>query len=90
MNILTTCPQISENTASRIIDDEAVVVTPQEGLVRMFNDVGSRVWQMTDGQHSINEISEAISQEFDVPPDEAQRDVVEFLEKLQEKGMVTL
>ncbi len=89
MIMLTACPRISENMASRMIDHEAVIVTPQEGLVRMLNDVGSCVWPLIDGKHTINDISEIITQEFDVSLDQAQRDVVIFFEELQEKGMVT-
>jgi hypothetical protein len=83
-------PKRSEKTASRLVDGEAVVVSPSQGIVRILNDVGSRVWELMDGVRSVLDISEAIAVEFHALRDEVEKDVAEFLNELAEKGLVVL
>ena len=90
MDILTKCPKISADTASRIIENEAVVVIPQIGLVRTLNEAASRIWQLLDGQNSIEDIINMISSEFNVSSEIAKQDTIDFIRELKEKEMVIL
>jgi hypothetical protein len=90
MIALQCVPKRSEKTASRLVDGEAVVVSPAQGIVRILNDVGSRVWELMDGSLSALDISEIIAAEFHALRDEVEKDVAEFLYELAEKGMVVL
>ena len=88
--MLTKYPKRSENTASRIIENEAVIVIPEEGLVRILNEAGARIWQLFDGKNSIEQIINIICSEFDVSVEEAERDITAFIKILKEKNMVAL
>ena len=90
MNELNKYPKRSEDTASRVIDNEAVIVTPQEGLVRVLNDTGSRVWQLMDGKSALSDIIDTIAEEFEVTKDCAQEDVLRFIKELQTKNLVVI
>lgn len=90
MSILTNHPKRSPGTASRIIENEAVVVIPEIGLVRTLNEAASRIWQLLDGQNSIEDIINIISSEFNVSREEARGDTIDFIRELKEKEMVTL
>lgn len=90
MSILTKCPKKSESTASRIIENEAVIVVPKEGLVRILNEVGSRIWQLLDGKNSIEDIINILSPEFNVPREGLEKDTLDFIRELKEKEMIIL
>ena len=90
MDISLKCPKKSEDTASRIIDGEAVIVTPQKGVVTVLNETGSGIWQLLDGENTVEDIINTISSEFNVSREEAEKDTLCFIEELIEKDMVVL
>ena len=90
MNIITKYPDRSPDTAWRIIEEEAVVVIPQEGLVRVLNNSGAKIWSLLDGRNTIGVIAKEIAGEFEVSLEEACRDTLDFLNELQIKRMVVL
>ena len=76
-------------TAWRLIEGEAVILSLETKVLRGLNPVGSRIWELIDGQRNLEEIIGVIVQEFDVPPQEAARDVRVFVEELLARGLVT-
>jgi hypothetical protein len=88
VNPLQRKPAHHPRTASRVFSGEAVVITPAENKVRMFNPVGSRIWELTNGQRTVGQIIDLLIDEFDVEPERAQRTAQEFLAMLDEKNMI--
>jgi hypothetical protein len=83
-------PVQNSRATSRAFDDEAVVIDPTTNIARMFNSVGTRVWDLADGTHSIAEIASIIAAEYAVTPSEAEQEVSRFVEELVERELVTL
>lgn len=81
-------PVYHPRTASRIFDGEAVVITPAENITRMFNPVGSRIWELIDGRRSIGQIVDLLIDEYDVNPERARRTTLDFFAMLEEKRLV--
>jgi len=79
----------SPTTAWRLIEGEAVILSLETKVLRGLNPVGSRVWELIDGQRSVEEIITAIVQEFDVTPQAAAEDVKRFVQELLDKGLAT-
>jgi hypothetical protein len=78
---------------TRRIADETIIVPVVGGVgdldaIFTLNDVGSHIWRLLDGPTTVDAIVAAIADEFDVSPDRAERDVVEFLEKLADAGLI--
>ena len=90
MDISVKWPKRSKDTASRMIDGEAVIVIPQEGVVTVLNETGAGIWQLLDGRNTVEDIINIISSEFDVSRDQAEKDTLDFIEELIEKDMVVL
>jgi hypothetical protein len=90
MSISVKWPKRSEDTASRIVDGEAVIVIPQKGVVTVLNETGSGIWQLLDGGNTVEDIINTISSEFNVSREEAEKDTLCFIEELIEKDMVVL
>lgn len=90
MSVLTKYPKRAKSTASRIIENEAVIVIPKEGLVRILNEAGSRIWQLLDGKNSIEDIINILSSEFNVTRQGLEKDTLDFIRELKEKEMIIL
>ena len=90
MSLLDKRPAKHPRTASRVIDGEAVIVIPEGNIVKVLNDVGSRIWELADGTRTVDEITQIIYDEYEVDRDQAKKDVIEFVEELINSEMMTL
>ncbi len=76
-------------TASRVFSGEAVIISPAENVVRMLNPVGSRIWELCDGSHTLDQIAAALTEEFEVDPAHARESVATFVADLLDKELLT-
>ena len=68
--------------------DEAVLVLPALGQIKVLNEVGARVWDLLDGARSIADIVSVVCAEYDVERERAEPDTMIFLEEMQGKGLL--
>jgi hypothetical protein len=87
---LNSYPAPAEHVRGRRLENEAVVVLPDKGQVKVLNDVGAQIWALADGSRSVSEIVAAVCREYDVPPAVAEADTLKYLAELQQKGLITL
>jgi hypothetical protein len=78
----------SPGAAWQIIQGEAVILSMDTKVLRGLNPVGSRIWELIDGQRALEEIIGVIVQEFDVTPEIAARDAQAFVQQLLDRGLV--
>lgn len=90
MNNMEKCPIKSPATASRIIDGEAVIVIPDKSEVKVLNLVGSRIWDLCDGNRTICKIVDIIYNEFEGKRSNIERDVLNFVDDLEKRGMLAI
>ena len=90
MNILDAFPAMDPRTASRVEEEEAVVVLLEQAEVKVLNPVGSRIWELCDGSISVRRILDRICEEYEVEKEQARRDGAAFIQLLADKQMLTL
>lgn len=78
------------NVIGHVIDNEAVLVLPEQGKVEVLNEVGARIWSLADGTRTVREIAAAIGAEYDVDPAQAEADTLAFVMELAQRGVVRL
>jgi hypothetical protein len=82
-------PRRHPDTAFRQVGDEGgLVVLPTRAEVKVVNPVGAKVFGLLDGEHSLEAITEAVLEEFEITREEARRDIEAFLQDLAEHGML--
>jgi hypothetical protein len=74
----------------RQLENEAVLVLPDKGEVKVLNEVGARIWQLVDGRRSVREIAAAVCAEYPVTQPVAEADTLEFVAQLAAKGLIRL
>ncbi len=90
MDVLDAVPTPVASVVGRVLDQEAVLVLPEKGQVKVLNEVGARIWSLVDGQRTIRQIVEAVCAEYSVDFITAEMDTRRFLEQLVERGALTL
>ena len=78
---------------TRAIAGETIVVPITAGVgdldsIYTLNEVGATIWELIDGTTTVDEIVSAVAREFEVGPDQAKTDVLEFVTSLAEAGLI--
>jgi hypothetical protein len=85
---------VKDNQAvTRSIAGETIIVPVRSGVsdlnsIYSLNEVGTAVWQLIDGQRTVEQVVEAIGDEYEVPPEQAAKDVADYLGKLEAEGLI--
>jgi hypothetical protein len=53
-----------------------------------LNEVGTLIWQLIDGQKTVSQIVEEVFTAYDVSLEDARKDSLEFLESLEQTGLI--
>ena len=88
MNYLEKIYNKSDSIVSRKIADEFILVPIRQNVgdlesIYTLNETGARIWELIDGKMKVAEIKEKIIEEFEVTPEEAEKDIIEHLQQLE-------
>jgi PqqD family protein of HPr-rel-A system len=73
------------------MDEETIVVDPRSREVHLLNGTGARIWDLLEAPSSVDELCQALDDEFDgADPAELRREVQTFLADLSAKGLVAV
>jgi len=77
----------------RKVADEFILVPIKQKAsevesIYTMNDVASRIWELINGKRSLKDIKKIIIKEFEVSPEEAEKDLVDFSKQLEKIGAV--
>lgn len=78
-----------ENMVFRRIGEEMILVpirrrTADLESIYTLNDTGARIWELLDGTRTLAQIRDVLIEEYEVTPEEAEADVLEFVADLEE------
>ncbi|KYK35899.1 MAG: hypothetical protein AYK19_01455 [Theionarchaea archaeon DG-70-1] len=83
-------PVKNKNTISRKIEDETLVLDLQTKQYHILNETAGKIWELSDGEHTVAEIAEEICKEFDASVDVVKEDVLHTLEGLSKVGVIVM
>lgn len=78
----------AEDVIWRRVDDKIVVIKDDGLAIHVLNKTAAMIWEMYDGERSVDEIAQQLVERFEVPFDEACRDIEEIVEKLIKIGLM--
>jgi hypothetical protein len=84
----------SEDIVAREIEGELVIVPLAAGIgdledeLYTLNESGRAIWEHLDGTTSLVQIALTLSEEFDAPAEEIEKDVCGLVEELLKRGIV--
>jgi hypothetical protein len=77
----------NENIAWRVIDGEALLVDPKDGLIYPLNTVGTRVWELLQDKLECGKMFAFIDEEFTGEKATLREDLSRFIKDLLDKGL---
>ena len=80
----------NKDIAWRAVEDEALLVHPRKGKVYPLNPVGLRLWQLSEGALTGEEIVQKLLAEFEVKEEELAQDISEFANQLKSEGLLLI
>ncbi len=94
VDFLGQCFAKNPNVASRLAVDEVVLALVRDNLevvpLGVLSGSGAYIWELIDGQKCVRDIRDQLAAEFEISPEQAQADLVEFLESLVQMGAIVI
>ena len=90
MLTLDVYPTPAPGVVGRVVDAEAVLVLPARGEVKVLNEVGARIWELSDGNRTVREIANVICEEYEVDAAAAEADTLAFFKDLEDRGAIRI
>ncbi len=88
-------PRVHPETGVQQVGGKWVAATPDDALHYFeeeggaVSEVGSRIISLIDGQRTVGQIVDTLCEEFEVQPEECEREVGRFVELLVEKRVLS-
>ena len=79
--------RVSDVTSAEV-DDELLMMRLESDAYFGLDDIGARIWALLEQPVSVGAVCATLVREYDVTPEQCQRDVLRFLGDLAEKGLV--
>ena len=79
-----------DKIAYRVIDGEAIVINLKNSELNILNPVATFIWEHLNGSTQIKEIVRMLSEEFEVDYKTAEKDCMDFISQIRDKGIVIL
>ena len=88
MSVAAASWQKNPALAWRDIDEETVIISPNESIMHELNDTGSFLWRNIDGKRSAAQLAELLAETYDVTPEIALTDTEALLEEMSARKLV--
>lgn len=82
--------QISDDAVFRELDGEAVILNLDTGIYFGLNTTGTRIWNLIAQHGSLQKVFETMAEEYDVPPESLENDILLLVGQLAEKKLVSV
>ena len=89
-DVLLKRPTLRKRVGFRRMFDEGVALVAETSKVNVLNESGSRFLELADGTRTTGQILELLVDEYASSPEEIRRDVLAFVEKAAEAGLIEL
>lgn len=78
----------AKDQVSAELADEIVILSLRSGRYYGLGEVGGRIWDLLREPRSVAQICDVLVEEYDVPREPCERDVVALLEQLASNGLI--
>jgi hypothetical protein len=89
MNSFDRIPARNPEYGARDVDDETVFLSPAGDEIHSLDEVGTFIWRQIDGRRSVADILTALVAEYEVAEPEARVDLIEFIDELAARKLIT-
>lgn len=70
------------------VDGSVVMMSIDQGMYFGLEGTGPRIWSLLEQPRTVGEVCDALVREFDIDPEECEREVIDFLEELRDAQLI--
>ena len=82
------CPYKASDYLIEVVDDEIILFHPSNKAIFYSNTTGALIWELCDGQRTVAEISDVLSNVYPDSSEQIQEDVQATLQKFAQHGAI--
>ena len=79
---------VSPQQVSTSLNNDVVILGAEAGQYFGLDEVGARIWELVQAPVLVSAICETVCAEYEVAPENCERDVLELLADLRAKGLL--
>lgn len=72
-----------------LMNGETVMMDADSGRYYNLGTVGGEIWRLLENRMTLSELVSALVSEYEVTPEQCKKDIVPFLGKMMESGLIT-
>ena len=88
MNQMDQRPVRREGVLAQEAQGQTVLLRVDDGSYYALDEVGALIWELADGERSVDTIVDSLSAEYDAPRETLTNDVLEFVDELQREQLL--
>lgn len=74
---------------NKLQNDTIIIDFSAEKQFHQVNEVGSLIWELCDGHHTLEKIAEIIHDQYDISLSDALKDVNHFISQLEQNDLLS-
>ncbi len=80
----------SESVFAQEVDGEMVLLDMNSENYFGLDEVGTAIWQSMQEKETLQEVYDAMLEQYEVEPEILEKDLLDFTTKLEESGLISL
>jgi hypothetical protein len=88
MSTLNTRLRIPDTVIFTTVEQDAILLNTSTNQYFALEEVGMRLWELISAGQGLREAHQTLLAEYEVAPEELERDLLDLLERLKENGLV--
>ena len=81
-------PTRNPKVAARVINGEAMILTPHDSQLHVLNPVATRIWELLPDHRTLEALTAAIVEEFEVEAPQASADIQDLMGAMLEREIL--
>ena len=81
---------LSNNVFAQEIDDETIILDAITQEYFSLNEIGKVIWSLLSQNKNLEEIKTQMLEMYEVPEEQLEKDVLNFLQALAKKGLISI
>jgi hypothetical protein len=82
--------KIKADVVSRQVDNEEVILNLLSGTYFGLDEIGTQIWTLIKNKTPLSDIVEKISEEYEVPPKQAEGDLLKLIKSFKKCELIDL
>ena len=81
---------LSKNVFAQEIDEETIILDSETQEYFSINEIGKVIWSLIEEKKNLEEIKAEMLDMYEVPEEQLEKDVLNFLQALEQKGLIKI